>query len=117
MIARLFILVSSCWGQPQTPGKCGAFARLVSPGVGALVNLAEAEGRVLALLEHSLFFQREDLKEGDVCFWEMKITIKLREKVLIHGVEVECKIQTIQDEIYCSHRSFLSAENIEILVF
>ena len=55
------VTCSSCWGQPQPLGKCGAFARRVSPGGGALVNLVEAEGRVLALLEHSLFLQREDL--------------------------------------------------------
>lgn len=64
--------VNSCWGQPPPPGKCGAFARLNRPEGGAIVKLAEAEGWVLALLEHSVFFQREDFKEGDVCCWEMK---------------------------------------------
>ena len=33
---------------PPPPGNCGAFARVVSPGGGALANLARPRGRAFA---------------------------------------------------------------------
>ena len=42
------IPIAPCPPPPPLPGNCGAFARLVSPGGGALTNLARPWGRAFA---------------------------------------------------------------------
>ena len=47
-LRRAYASVNSSCAHPPHPGNCGAFACLVSPGGGALANLARPGGRAFA---------------------------------------------------------------------